>query len=73
VLGVTSFWDIQEAMEKRVRSRFSQAKLMVPGLDPHSVRGDTWGLLTCNSSSSGSGGRGDRGRCLPCCMHWGAS
>lgn len=33
VLGVTCQWDVQDAMEKRVRSRFSSRRVLVPPLD----------------------------------------
>ncbi|KAI8464391.1 MAG: hypothetical protein J3K34DRAFT_440678 [Monoraphidium minutum] len=36
VLGVTCQWDVQDAMEKRVRSRFSSRRMMLPPLD-HSL------------------------------------
>ena len=38
VLGLTSQHDVMDAMEKRVRSRFSSRRLLVPPLDDATVR-----------------------------------
>jgi hypothetical protein len=38
VLGVTCQWDVQDAMEKRVRSRFSSRRVLLPPLDHTKAR-----------------------------------
>lgn len=37
VLGITTEHDVQEYMEKRVQSRFSKRKIVIPALDPSQV------------------------------------
>ena len=42
VLGVSCYFDVQDMMEKRVRSRFSNRKIFLPGLAEHKVGTITW-------------------------------
>jgi hypothetical protein len=55
VLGVTCQWDVQDAMEKRVRSRFSSRRVLLPPLDATQV-----GRRGAGASGGGAKGAGRR-------------
>eukprot|EP00878_Enallax_costatus_P040562 GHUV01046874.1.p1 GENE.GHUV01046874.1~~GHUV01046874.1.p1 ORF type:complete len:287 (+),score=111.32 GHUV01046874.1:398-1258(+) len=45
VLGVSCYFDVQDMMEKRVRSRFSNRKIFLPGLAEHKDGEDSAGAV----------------------------